>query len=94
MTDKPNCWDVMLCGQDLSGDCSALSAECMDGVNGGKLGGRVCWALSETACGPHAVERVADKLPACLACEFFRAVEREEGDAFVFMPPGHDGTGP
>ena len=94
MTDKPNCWDVMLCGHDLGGTCPALTAVCMDGVNGGHLGGRICWALAETACGRYVVDNEADKKPSCASCRFFQQVIQEEGDAFVLRPPGMDGTGP
>jgi hypothetical protein len=54
--------------------------ESADGINGGRNGGRICWAVAghfasdgEVRCATAAV------LVTCMACEFFKQVIAEEG---------------
>ena len=54
---KINCWEFMKCGREPGGMnsielgiCSASVEISIDGINGGKNGGRACWALSGTFC--------------------------------------------
>jgi hypothetical protein len=55
---KKNCWEVKQCGREPGGSktadmgvCPAAADSSSDGVNGGKNGGRICWALAGTFCG-------------------------------------------
>src|SRR5271165_6488776 len=48
----------------------------------GTGGGRICWAVAGTLCGGKIQGTFAQKAVNCMACEFYRAVRREEGAAF------------
>jgi len=71
------------------GVCPAAVDESADGLNGGRNGGRICWAIS----GHFSVEGTirctsAKDLVTCMACDFFKTVLREEGiDHIVFVRP-------
>ena len=81
---KRNCWEFMACGREPGGDraategvCRAATERLLDGVNGGSRGGRACWALV----GTFAMDRhMCGNSPelACIYCDFFRSVVREE----------------
>jgi len=84
---KQNCWEFKRCGRQPGGAraaelgvCAAASAVAVDGLNSGANGGRVCWAVAGTLCGGKVQGSFATKLAACTACEFYRQVQREEGD--------------
>jgi hypothetical protein len=49
-----------------------------DGINGGKNGGRVCWAIAGTLCGGRQQGTYAVKLETCLRCDFCQMVLKEE----------------
>lgn len=53
-----------------------------DGTNGGKNGGRACWAIAGTLCGGKVQGFYAPKTANCMQCEFFGNVSTEEGPAF------------
>jgi len=95
---RMNCWEFKRCGRQPGGDrtadlgtCPTAVDESADGINGGRCGGRICWAIS----GHFSVEgtircATAKDLVTCMACEFFKTVLREEGiDRIVFVkkPP-------
>ena len=90
--DKKNCWEIKNCGRQPGGDkvnelgiCpSAITTE-YDGINGGKNAGRYCWAVAGTFCKGEIQGTFARKLGNCLACSFFRQVEREEERLFVLV---------
>ena len=53
-----NCWEAKKCerqpgGAKVSelGVCPVTTTSKVNGVNGGKNGGRVCWAIAGTLCG-------------------------------------------
>ena len=85
-----NCWEFKKCGrepgglkaQDL-GVCPAANTTSVHGVNGGKNGGRACWALAGTLCGGVVQGTFAAKCANCLKCEFFLLVKGEEGKALL-----------
>ena len=92
MTAKLNCWEFKKCGREAGGAraqemgvCPAAQAP-MTGVNGGKSGGRVCWAVAGTLCGGIVQGTFARKAATCMMCEFFLAVRREESAAFQVVP--------
>jgi hypothetical protein len=50
-----------------------------DGVNGGKNGGRVCWIIGDSVCDCDVQSTFHHKLETCSGCDFYTAVEEEEG---------------
>ena len=55
---KQNCWEIKNCGREPNGEkfkelgsCPASIDTSLDGLNEGKNGGRICWAISGTFCG-------------------------------------------
>lgn len=96
MVEKMNCWEVMQCGREPGGSksselgiCPACLDEDADGLNGGRNGGRICWAVAGTFCGGIVQGTFAKKEIICMACKFFKRVKEEEGLAnFSFLKPG------
>lgn len=87
---KQNCWEFKKCGREPEGAkvaelgvCKASTETRCDGINGGKNGGRACWALTGTLCGDKVQGTFATKLSNCCACDFFISVNKEEGDNFI-----------
>ncbi|MBR9979425.1 MAG: protein kinase, partial [Desulfatitalea sp.] len=83
---KRNCWEVMCCGREPGGDkvgqygiCPAASDQSFDGINDGKCGGRICWAISGTFCDGCSQGTFAEKRATCLNCDFYQMVLSEEG---------------
>jgi hypothetical protein len=83
---KLNCWEVKQCGcceggthVDEKGPCPASTMVSLSGVNGGKNGGRSCWAIDWTHCKTKEGGRFSDKYSTCLACSFYMQVWLEEG---------------
>jgi tRNA A-37 threonylcarbamoyl transferase component Bud32 len=83
-----NCWEYMKCGRQPEGDnvaelgiCCAATDTSYDGINSGKCGGRICWAIAGTFCGGRAQGSFADKRGTCLNCDFYKTVQEEEGIA-------------
>jgi len=95
---KLNCWEVMACGRGPGGDgsgkeiCPTALEAAADGLNGGKNGGRICWAIAGTLCLGHHQPSVPRKRSLCRLCPFFRRVKEEEGAQFRLIaltpPPG------
>jgi hypothetical protein len=86
--EKLNCWEFKKCGRQPGGAnvasmgiCSAAAEVRVNGENGGKNGGRVCWVVAGTLCGGSVQGSFAQKLSNCLACEFHKIVKDEEGAA-------------
>lgn len=85
-----NCWEVKVCGREPGGVkvaelgvCPAAVEARVDGVNGGKNGGRACWAVSGTLCGGQVQAVFATKVNTCLRCDFYRDVGRDEGAGYT-----------
>ena len=95
MAKRLNCWEFNNCSMQ-SGDvninasdiCPVITNTSADGLNGGKNGGRICWAIAGT---------FADKskgIPAknrfsCMTCDFFKLVEEQESFiALSLLKPG------
>jgi hypothetical protein len=91
-----NCWEVMRCGREPGGSkahelgiCPAAIDVSFDGINGGRNGGRFCWAISGSLCEGTRQGTFAQKLPGCLLCRFLQTVRREQGwQDFVLVKPG------
>ena len=84
-----NCWDFMKCGRELGASnvadisvCPAAVEKDLDGINGGKNAGRVCWATAGTLCKGQVQGTFASKLRTCLVCDFYKVVRKEEGQNF------------
>ena len=89
-----NCWQVKNCGREPGGAkvqelgvCPAAEEKSVHQVNGGQNGGRICWALAGTLCGGKVQGSFVQKAGNCVTCEFYLQVRREQGTAFVNLPP-------
>ena len=90
---KVNCWEVKKCGREPgganskeSGVCPAAEDTTSDGLNSGKNGGRICWAIAGTFCGGKVQGDFAQKQVSCMACEVFKQIKTEEGcDNFALL---------
>jgi hypothetical protein len=87
---KLNCWEFHRCGRQPGGEkvgelgvCPAAIEAKLDGLHGGKNGGRACWVVAGTLCGGRERGIFAAKYRDCLKCPFYRQVMEEEGKAFV-----------
>lgn len=93
---KANCWDFKGCGREPGGIKSAELGVCAasvdthaNGLNSGKNGGRICWAVTGTLCGGKVQGSFAEKRLSCMTCEVFAQIKEEEGLAnFKLMVPG------
>ncbi|MBW2064386.1 MAG: cyclic nucleotide-binding domain-containing protein [Deltaproteobacteria bacterium] len=75
----------MECGREPGGARAAQLGICpaaidgtFDGINSGKIAGRVCWAVAGTFCGGEAQGTFAEKRASCVTCDFFKKVQEEE----------------
>ena len=89
-----NCWEFMECGREPDGDkehelgvCPASTRDAQDGLNHGKRGGRVCWALVGTLCFGEVQGVFVEKIATCLECEFYHYVRRQENKDFRHALP-------
>lgn len=93
---KANCWEIKNCGREPGGRntlergiCPAASNELYSGINRGRNGGRICWAIAGTFCGDKVQGDFAQKSVSCMSCEVFRLVKAEEGpESFSLLIPG------
>jgi hypothetical protein len=81
-----SCWNFKKCGRQPEGArvadlglCPASTATEADGLNSGRNGGRICWALTGTLCGGKVQGTFAEKLASCVECDFYRLVRDEQG---------------
>ena len=85
MTKKLNCWEFEKCGREPGGAkvsehgvCPAATEASADGINKGKNGGRICWAIAGTFCMEKAKVEFAKEGVSCMNCDFFKLVSNEE----------------
>jgi len=83
---KKNCWEAKMCGREPGGAktkelgvCIAATEKRTDGVNAGKNAGRACWAVGGTLCGGKVQGTLAAKMSNCMACDFYKEVQTDEG---------------
>ncbi|MHB9156140.1 MAG: two-CW domain-containing protein [Endomicrobiales bacterium] len=95
MAEQKNCWEFKQCGREQGGAkvaelgvCPAAIDVSATGVNGGKNGGRICWAVSGTFCGGKVQGTFAQKESSCLCCDFFNKVKAEEKGDFSLLRSG------
>ena len=89
---KESCWEFKKCGREPGGNkvdelgvCLAATATAVNGVHGGKNGGRACWAVCGTLCGGEVQGTFADKIGNCKVCDFYKLVWNENLDDFVHI---------
>ena len=90
MNKKMNCWEFTKCGRepggantDENGVCLTTTYTQYDGMNGGKNGGRVCWAISGTLCNGNVQGSIASKQGYCMSCNFYKMLIKEIVEAEV-----------
>ena len=82
MTSKiQNCWEYMKCGREPEGDkvaelgiCRTAADAFFNGMNGGKNGGRICFAVTETFSNDEVQLPCTEKLASCKDCSFFKTL--------------------
>lgn len=85
---KINCWEHKKCGREPGGakangnPCHAATETKLNGVHGGKNGGRACWVVAGTLCGGQVQGTFAAKAKNCMSCDFYKMVVKEEGSNF------------
>jgi len=95
---KLNCWEFKKCGREPGGAkskemgiCPATTESFATGMNGGKNGGRICWAVTGTFCGGKVQGSFAQKQVSCMTCDFFKRVKSEENPQdFKLLLPEHE----
>lgn len=82
---KINCWDFKNCARNGHDKCAkeavvcpAFSETVLNGINGGKNGGRSCWLIPGTVCGSRIQRSFAARSLVCRFCNFKRFVLSEE----------------
>ena len=90
-----NCWEIKKCGREPGGVqvshlgvCPAAIDASGNGINGGKNGGRICWAIAGTFCGGKVQGDYAQKAVSCMTCDVFKKIKNEEGGNFSLMKTG------
>ncbi len=91
-----NCWQFKQCGREPGGAkvfelgvCPAAADISVHGINRGKNGGRICWAVTGTLCGGEVQGTYAQKRASCITCSFLLKVQEEEGPGkFMLLKPG------
>ena len=88
-----NCWEAKKCerqpgGAKVSelGVCPVTTTSKVNGVNGGKNGGRVCWAIAGTLCGGKVQGIFSQKMMNCMNCDFYKHVFNEEKATGNYVP--------
>lgn len=95
---KINCWEFNQCGYGPPADaapgsggvCPAAGSRKLDGINGGRGAGRICWMMPGTFCQGIPTGTVTSKLGSCCDCSFFKLVKAEEGEKFIRVSLGED----
>ena len=92
---KLNCWEIKKCGREPGGTdvnhlgvCPAATDTSGNGINNGKNGGRICWAIAGTFCGGKVQGDYAQKAVSCMTCDVFKKIKAEEGGNFSLMKTG------
>jgi len=87
---KENCWESKKCGREPGGAkaaelgvCPAATHGSLNGVHGGKNGGRSCWIIAGTLCGGKVQGSFAQKIGNCMSCDFYAKVKAEEASSIM-----------
>lgn len=91
MAAKLNCWEFEKCGREPGGFnskelgiCPATTERRLDGIHGGKNGGRACWVVAGTFCEGEIQGTFACKEASCIHCDFFKEVVHESLETGCF----------
>ncbi|MBA4367459.1 MAG: serine/threonine protein kinase [Desulfobacterium sp.] len=83
---RQNCWEYRKCGREPNGRkvaelgvCPASADRTYNGINAGKNGGRICWAVAGTFCDEKRQGSFIEKRASCMDCPFFKLVQADEG---------------
>ncbi len=89
---KLNCWEHKECGREPKGSnvselgvCPATTEKEIDGVHGGKNGGRACWIVTGTLSDGKVQGNFQQKFTNCYKCDFYNIVKSEENGSFEFI---------
>ena len=89
-SNKKNCWEYSGCCKEthgryanMLGVCPAALESRLDGIHGGRNGGRACWVVSNTHCHGSVQESYEQKKKTCSQCGFYRSVQWEEASSFI-----------
>lgn len=82
-----NCWEFKKCGREPGGInvtelgiCPVAVEHNLDGVHGGKNGGRCCWIFPVFfSFGTESTKNFDEKLEVCRSCDFYISVKDSEG---------------
>ena len=87
--NKPNCWEVKMCGKepgganiDQLGVCPVTTEQRLDGTHGGENAGRSCWVVASSMCDGKIQETYTEKYKDCMKCGFYMRVKSEENAKF------------
>lgn len=87
---KLNCWEYMRCERGKGGAkagemgvCPASTVTSVNGLNGGKNGGRTCWVVSGTLCDGKIQDGFSKNFATCMVCDFYKLVVNEESTGWV-----------
>ena len=94
---KLNCWEINDCGREPGGFaagylgvCPAAQDKSSDGINNGKNGGRICWAVAGTFCRGRIRGRFALETISCVICDVFKQIMSEEHiETFILLKSRH-----
>jgi len=89
---KLNCWEFKKCGrqaeganQESKGLCPATGEIRLDGIHDGISAGRTCWIVAGTYAKCEGCCTYIKDLKDCTECDFYKAVQSEEGDDFLSL---------
>jgi len=87
---RKNCWEFSNCCKETHGRFASVLGVCpaalesrLDGIHGGRNGGRACWVVSNTHCHGKVQESYEQKKKTCSQCGFYNAVKWEESVSFI-----------
>ena len=87
---KKNCWEFSGCCKEAHGRFATVLGVCpaalesrLDGIHGGRNGGRACWVVSSTHCHGSVQASCEQKKNTCSPCGFYQSVKREESASFI-----------
>jgi hypothetical protein len=85
---KTNCWEYKKCGRepggpkaDTLGICPSSTNILANGLNEGKNGGRICWAIAGTFSQSEKKCTFARTIAFCTVCDFYITVQKEENNS-------------
>jgi hypothetical protein len=87
---RMNCWEFTGCRKETHGRyanvlgvCPAALESRLDGIHGGRNGGRACWVVPGTHCHGNIRKSFEQKIETCSQCGFYQAVKWEESVSFI-----------